>query len=179
MRLFSCQYGSPLGPITAIASLNGLCFLIFQEDQDTGFLEGPLSKISQYYQCDNLKVTMDASQPILQQTLGWLESYFERPGAKLPPVPAFDLEGAGSAFAIQVWRALLSVPYAKLESYGWVASQIQNPKAVRAVGRAIGDNPIALIIPCHRIIGANGSLTGFRSGLWRKTWLLKHEGHNI
>jgi methylated-DNA-[protein]-cysteine S-methyltransferase len=83
---------------------------------------------------------------------------------------------AGSAFQRSVWRALLDVPVGGTASYADIATAIGNPKAVRAVGLANGANPIALIVPCHRVIGSNGSLTGYGGGLERKLWLLRHEG---
>jgi methylated-DNA-[protein]-cysteine S-methyltransferase len=82
----------------------------------------------------------------------------------------------GTSFQQQVWRQLCTVPYGKTVSYQEIANAIGNPKAVRAVGAANGQNPISIIAPCHRIIGSNGRLIGYGGGLWRKEWLLKHEG---
>lgn len=86
------------------------------------------------------------------------------------------LQLAGTDFQRMVWRHLLTVPYGCTASYGGVARAIRRPKAVRAVGAANGRNPIAIIVPCHRILGTDGSLTGYGGGLWRKEWLLRHEG---
>lgn len=86
-----------------------------------------------------------------------------------------DLIAIGTDFQRDVWRALARIPYAETISYGELARQIGNPKAVRAVGLANGRNPIPIIVPCHRVIGANGSLTGFGGGIERKRWLLDHE----
>jgi len=173
MRLFQGQYSSPLGELIAITSLNGLCLLTFQEEQD--FIQPFLSKLSQYYQ--NTSLSQNPSHSILKQTTDWLQSYFLDLDneAKIHPTPIPPLDLQGSDFSKQIWYRMLSIPKTELRSYGWLAEQIQNPKAVRAVGRSVGANPIALIVPCHRIIGANGSLTGYRGGLWRKEWLLKHE----
>ena len=92
----------------------------------------------------------------------------------------FDLPLAlyGTPFQRQAWQQLLSVGYGETASYGAIAAAIDNPKAVRAVGAANGRNPIAIIVPCHRIIGSGGraKLTGYGGGLWRKEWLLRHEG---
>jgi methylated-DNA-[protein]-cysteine S-methyltransferase len=82
----------------------------------------------------------------------------------------------GTAFQRQVWRELTEIPYGETWSYGQLAKRIGNPNASRAVGLANGRNPIAVIVPCHRVIGADGSLTGFGGGLPRKQWLLWHEG---
>jgi methylated-DNA-[protein]-cysteine S-methyltransferase len=90
---------------------------------------------------------------------------------------AFDvaLSSEGSAFQHRVWRGLLEIPFGATESYGQLARRIGNEKASRAVGLANGRNPIGIIVPCHRVVGANGSLTGYGGGLTRKQWLLEHE----
>lgn len=89
----------------------------------------------------------------------------------------FDLklEGEGTEFQQTVWKALCEIPYGETLSYGELARRIGQPTAARAVGLANGQNPIAVIVPCHRVIGANGSLTGYGGGLPRKQWLLAHE----
>lgn len=85
-------------------------------------------------------------------------------------------EGAGTAFQRQVWKTLCSVPAGETLSYAGLAARIGRPTAVRAVGLANGSNPVALVVPCHRVIGSDGSLTGYGGGLHRKRWLLEHEG---
>lgn len=89
----------------------------------------------------------------------------------------FDLPlaGAGTGFQKSVWAALREIPYGQTETYGQLARRIGNQKASRAVGLANGRNPIGIIVPCHRVIGANGSLTGYAGGIERKQWLLAHE----
>lgn len=93
----------------------------------------------------------------------------------------FDLamEPEGTQFQKQVWKALSSIDYGKTCSYSDIANIIKNPKAVRAVGAANGKNPMTIVVPCHRIIGANGSLTGYASGVERKAWLLNHEAPGL
>ncbi|MGD0875095.1 MAG: methylated-DNA--[protein]-cysteine S-methyltransferase [Acidimicrobiales bacterium] len=122
-----------------------------------------------------------ASRPTnaaLEQGLEQLEAYFagELTQFDLPLTPE------GTDFQLKVWRALKDIGFAKTESYGSVAARIGNPKASRAVGMANNKNPLAIVIPCHRVIGANGSLVGYGGGLWMKQWLLNHEaavaGHN-
>ena len=88
----------------------------------------------------------------------------------------WQLDPAGTPFQRQVWDALRQIPHGETCSYGDIANRLANPKAVRAVGAANGRNPIAIIVPCHRVIGANGTLTGYAGGLDRKSWLLNHEG---
>lgn len=85
-------------------------------------------------------------------------------------------EGAGTAFQKQVWQTLCMIPAGETWSYGQLAHRIGRPTALRAVGLANGSNPVALVVPCHRVIGSNGSLTGYGGGLDRKRWLLEHEG---
>lgn len=85
------------------------------------------------------------------------------------------LDQEGTLFQKEVWSNLSTIPFGKSTSYGEIAKQIQNPKAVRAVGAANGKNPISIIVPCHRVIGNNGKLTGYAGGLKRKAWLLNHE----
>ena len=93
----------------------------------------------------------------------------------------FDLplQLQGTAFQRQTWQQLLTVPYGQTASYKEIAAAIDRPRAVRAVGAANGKNPISIVVPCHRIIGSSGALVGYGSGLWRKEWLLKHEGSRL
>ncbi len=92
---------------------------------------------------------------------------------------AFDLplRMAGTEFQQRVWCELTKIPFGQTRSYGQLAKRLNNPNGSRAVGLANGRNPIAIIVPCHRVIGADGSLTGFGGGIERKEWLLSHEGH--
>ncbi len=85
------------------------------------------------------------------------------------------LRPGGTPFQQTVWSALERIPFGQTASYGEIAGRIAAPKAVRAVGAANGKNPIAIIVPCHRVIGGNGKLTGYAGGLQRKQWLLEHE----
>ena len=89
------------------------------------------------------------------------------------------LDAPGTAFQQSVWQALREIPYGAIRSYGDIASAVGSPKAVRAVGTANGMNRIAIMIPCHRVIGADGTLTGYGGGLWRKDWLLRHEREHL
>lgn len=108
---------------------------------------------------------------ILLECRKQLEEYFEgnRQDFDLPLAPE------GTDFQQAVWNVLLGVPFGRTSSYLDVASLLQNEKAVRAVGAANGRNPIAIVVPCHRIIGSNGKLTGYAGKVWRKKWLLEHE----
>lgn len=101
-----------------------------------------------------------------------LRAYFEGHSTSF----ALPLAARGTAFQQAVWRALLDIAPGATASYGEVAAAAGRPGAARAVGQAVGSNPISIVVPCHRVIGADGSLTGFGGGLHRKVWLLEHEG---
>jgi methylated-DNA-[protein]-cysteine S-methyltransferase len=113
--------------------------------------------------------------PLLQQCIEQLHEYFA--GTRR----AFDLplEPAGTPFQKLAWDALLTIPYGETRSYGEQAAKIGRPHASRAVGAANGKNPISIIIPCHRVIGASGKLTGYGGGLPMKQWLLEHERASV
>lgn len=111
------------------------------------------------------------SNELVDQAMEEIEEYFNG-GRQEFDVP-LDLQG--TVFQKAVWRELLQIPYGSTASYGDIATAIGKPKAARAVGGASHLNPIALIVPCHRVIGSDGSMTGYGSGIWRKEWLLKHE----
>lgn len=115
------------------------------------------------------------SAPIIDEAIEQVAEYF------MEGRTTFDLplDLRGTDFQKQVWNQLLAVPYGRTVSYQFIADAIGNPKAVRAVGAANGQNPISVIVPCHRIIGSNGQLTGYGGGLWRKEWLLRHEGASL
>lgn len=102
-----------------------------------------------------------------------LQRYF---AGKLQAIDEIPVQTGGTPFQSNVWRALRTIPAGTTLSYGRMAQQLKCPLAVRAVGFANGSNPISLVVPCHRLIGANGSLTGYGGGLERKRWLLEHEG---
>jgi methylated-DNA-[protein]-cysteine S-methyltransferase len=153
-----------------------------------GYLESPIGRLM--LTSDGTALTglfMEASrnvpQPIdrwalnlaiapLAETVRQLKEYFE--GARRE----FDLplHFEGTPFQRRVWNELTQIPYGETWSYGQLASRIGNPGASRAVGLANGRNPICILVPCHRVIGADGSLTGYGGGLERKRWLLAHEG---
>ncbi len=108
---------------------------------------------------------------VLLNARGQLEEYFEgqRRTFSLP------VGARGTAFQQRVWKALLDIPFGETESYGALAARIGSPGAARAVGAANGDNPLAVVVPCHRVIGAGGALVGYGGGEARKRWLLEHE----
>ena len=109
-----------------------------------------------------------APQPVRQAVEAWF-------GGDLTAFDAVEVKTGGTDFQRSVWRALRDIPAGETRSYGQLATAIGAPKAVRAVGLANGANPVGVIVPCHRVIGANGTLTGYAGGLERKRWLLAHE----
>lgn len=112
---------------------------------------------------------------MLAQVRAWLSEYFSgRRPSGCPP-----LQAQGTPFRRQVWELMLEIPYGQTVTYGELAVRLSRrlgrPVAARAIGGAVGHNPIALLMPCHRVIGSNGSLIGYAGGLWRKRWLLDLE----
>ena len=101
-----------------------------------------------------------------------LRAYF---AGNLDALDAVDVDTGGTAFQSRVWRGLRDIPVGRTVSYGELATALGMPRAVRAVGLANGANPVAIVVPCHRVIGADGSLTGYGGGIERKRWLLAHE----
>ena len=141
---------SPIGPLRLVATEQALAAIEFDALPERG----------------------GAPHPILDQAERELLEYFH--GARR--TFAVKLAPVGTAFQHRVWEALLRVPYGTVESYAAVARAIGSPAAVRAVGAANGRNPIPIIVPCHRIVGSNGDLTGYGGGMAKKQWLLGHEG---
>lgn len=111
--------------------------------------------------------------PVFHQVRQWLDDYFR---GLAPSSAHLPLSPRGTSFQQAVWAQLLAVPPGESRTYSQIARALEKPGASQAVGQAVGRNPIGIIIPCHRILGADGSLTGFAWGLEKKKWLLRHEG---
>lgn len=128
------------------------------------------SAITSIYFADDRRIK-EQSNEISRLAVIQLTEYFagKRMRFELP------LMASGTGFQQRVWQQLVTVPYGQTCSYGDIANKLSNPKAVRAVGAANGKNPISIVVPCHRVIGANGTLTGYAGGMDRKAWLLKFE----
>lgn len=138
----------------------------------SGFLSSDSDRVAGFSSLPTLSWEAGDAIPVLQETQKQLEAFFN---GKLE---AFDLplRPTGTLFQRTVWDELTRIPYGKTISYGELAKRIGNPVASRAVGLANGKNPIAIVIPCHRVIGSDGKLTGYGGGMDRKKWLLEHEG---
>jgi len=149
---------APFGVVTVIGSNFGIRFVMFSNDAHPKPLERLHISDSEIHDSVNDAVTQ-------------LDEYFN--GARRDFELPLDLQG--TEFQVAAWNALADIPYGRTASYGQQAASIGRPKAVRAIGGANGRNPVAIVLPCHRIVGADGSLTGFGGGIAVKKWLLDHE----
>ena len=147
------DYKSPIGIVEIVGTEEVVSSIMFIEGDE----------VSNTVNSETPQVLVDCS---IQ-----LDEYFK--GER--HVFSFPYNFEGTEFQKKVWNALTTIPYAETGSYKDIATAINNEKAVRAVGTANGKNRLSIIIPCHRIIGSNGRLTGYAGGLWRKEWLLQHE----
>ncbi|WMT90939.1 methylated-DNA--[protein]-cysteine S-methyltransferase [Pelagibacterium sp. H642] len=157
MSLFSKPITSPVGVLTLVANAGELVAILWEKDDSRRVPLGPLRSVNDH--------------PILNLARQQLDQYFtgQRTRFELP------LASSGTRFQQAVWRALLDIPYGKTQSYSELAAALGKPFAARAVGAANGRNPLSIIVPCHRLVGADGSLTGFAGGLEAKRYLLDLE----
>lgn len=161
MTFYYKMMHSPVGELKLVASEEGLAAILWENDDPKRVRFRP-----------QLEDTQNAT---LLEAERQLREYFagHRQQFSLP------LDFIGTTFQKQVWAALVTIPFGETRSYGEIAQQIGNPTAVRAVGAANGKNPLSIIAPCHRVIGANGKLTGFAGGLVTKAFLLRLEGGQL
>ncbi len=155
---------TPLGPMLAVAGDGGLCLLEFLDRRAIEAQCGTLQKLFK-------AAIAPGEHAYLEQTRRELDEYFagERTEFDVP------LDLRGTPFQLKVWKRLLKIPHGQTSSYARLATHVGNPQARRAVGRANGMNRLAIIVPCHRVVRADGQLCGYGGGLWRKKWLLEHE----
>ena len=148
------EYRSPIGPLLLVSDGTALTGLWMQrQNMDT----------ENWIQQDDL--------PIFTDVRNWLDAYF----AGHPRQIGFPLSPAGTEFQHRVWEILLTIPYGETTTYGAIAGQLGEKMSAQAVGQAVGKNPIGIIIPCHRVVGVKGQLTGYAGGIENKKWLLRHE----
>ncbi len=159
------RIATPLGPMIAGATDSGVCLLEFA---DRRMLETQLARVRSRLQC----ATVPGDHEHLRLLRQEIDEYFAR-DLRVFSVP---LVLAGTPFQNSVWQALARIPYGSVTSYQDIAQEIGKPQARRAVGRANGDNRLAILLPCHRVVGRTGALTGYGGGLWRKQRLLELEG---
>jgi methylated-DNA-[protein]-cysteine S-methyltransferase len=157
-QFFTGSFTAPFGVLNVVASDLGVRYVMFENDAHPK----PL---------DALNLQHDDSHAVMHAVLSQLNEYFsgKRREFDLP----LDLHGTD--FQVAAWKSLAGIPFGRTWSYGEQAASIGRPTAVRAIGGANGRNPIAVVLPCHRVIGANGTLTGFGGGIEVKKWLLNHE----
>ncbi len=159
-------FETPVGRLTALASAEGLCALEFDKVDRRTRLEGRRARWFPPHEID------EGNQPALEAIARWLAAFFDGTSADASAVP---LQFFGTPFEQSVWRRLLRIPAGETVSYGAIARALACPNGSRAVGLAVGSNPLAIVVPCHRVVGSTGSLTGYGGGLDRKRWLLAHE----
>jgi methylated-DNA-[protein]-cysteine S-methyltransferase len=155
--IVQARFQSPLGPMIVAATARGLAGVWFE---------------GQRHLPDCSAWPVEPENPLLQQAMRQLDEYFA--GARSTFDLPLDLQG-GTAFQQSVWQALRAIPSGGTTSYGNLSQRIGQPAAVRAVGAAVGRNPLSIVVPCHRVLGSDGSLTGYAGGLERKDALLRLE----
>jgi AraC family transcriptional regulator of adaptative response/methylated-DNA-[protein]-cysteine methyltransferase len=162
-KLVRTSIGTPLGSMVAVADDAALYLLEFE---NRVALTGELRRLERDFGLIGL-----GSNTVLKRLLAQLEDYFAGESAAFQ-IPTFQ---HGTEFQEAVWQVLKRIPPGQTRSYGSIAEGLGEPEKSREVGRANGANKISIIVPCHRVIGADGSLVGYGGGLWRKKWLLDHE----
>jgi methylated-DNA-[protein]-cysteine S-methyltransferase len=159
------RFDTPTGRMLLVTDERGSVHVLDWEDRD----QRTQRLLARYYRHVALALRPAGKDSEAKRAL---LAYF---GGKLEAIEPLRVAASGTAFQNQVWGALRQIPCGRTSSYGALARAIGRPTAVRAVGLANGSNPIAIIVPCHRVIGADASLTGYAGGLERKRWLLEHE----
>ncbi len=159
---YSC-FDSPFGPVFVAKTIKGVCFINLSKISEAGFQ----SLLRRQFQKEAIR---DDRQ--LKSVINELLDYFN--GNKVNFKSILDLS-IGTIFQRKAWGQISKIPYGELRTYKWIAREIGNLKAIRAVGNAVGENPVPPIIPCHRVIRSDGNLGGFSSGISLKKWLLKLE----
>ena len=157
---------SEVGPLSMLLSDSGLCGLEFDQPDRLSSLR---DRISKWFPSSQV---VESGHVLSQTVQTWLERYFAGRFHELEPL---NLDLRGTEFERQVWNLLLDIPVGSTATYGELARKLGRPNGARAIGLAVGRNPVAIIVPCHRVVGSNGSLTGYGGGLDRKRWLLEHE----
>lgn len=158
--MYSTNYTSPLGEMLIVSDGDAICGAFFYGQKHFPSFENLVQK-------DDLAIFSDVRK--------WFDEYFRG----LNPRIDFELRPQGSEFRLKVWKILSEIPYGQTLTYGEVASRISPTMSAQAVGGAVGHNPLAILIPCHRVLGANGKMTGYAGGLDRKVKLLEIENSSV
>lgn len=153
MGTYKLDYNSPIGVMELVGTEQVIQSILFVERAD-------------------ISTTPKLELPeVMVRCQSELDEYFRGERTTF----TFPIEQTGTPFQCEVWNSLTTIPYGETASYRDLAEQVSRPKAVRAVGSTNGRNRLSIVVPCHRVIGSNGALTGYAGGLWRKEWLLRHE----
>jgi len=158
------RFLTPLGPMLAAGGDAGLCLVEFA---DRKMLPKQFQRISKLF----AQPILPGTHPVLQETAEQIDQYFQGTRTQFDLPLRLD----GTPFQTAVWKQLRQIPYGQTNSYRELAQQVGKPSASRAVGRTNGDNRLAVVVPCHRVVRSDGHLCGYAGGLWRKKWLLEHE----
>lgn len=161
-------YSSPLGKIELGSDGERLVGLWLEGQK---YFEGSVKE----------ELKREEELPVFQKTRDWLDRYFR---GERPEISELPLAPKGGEFRREVWRLLCEIPYGETTTYGELAKRMaaktgKKTMSAQAIGGAVGHNPISIIIPCHRVVGTNGSLTGYAGGIDKKSWLLEHEGADM
>ncbi len=167
IKLYSQKLKTPVGALRVAGSSLGLCRISFPVK--------PSGHWSHWFERHFSQLPEEYSVPLLCQTLEQLREYFEGDRRRF----RLRLDLRGTPFQLRVWEQLLKIPYGCTVSYGEIARRIDQPRASQAVGAAVGSNPVPVVVPCHRVVGHDGSLVGFGGGLPAKEKLLELEGARI
>lgn len=158
MKLYTMTESSPVGPLVLVAHDDALVAVLWPEEREGRVRFDHEPEVA-------------SGHAVLDQAADQLTEYF----AGTRRMFDLPLDPRGTEFQRQVWLSLADIPYGETSTYGKQAANIGRPNAVRAVGGANGRNPLSIVLPCHRVVGADGSLTGFAGGMQTKRWLLDHE----
>jgi methylated-DNA-[protein]-cysteine S-methyltransferase len=163
------HFSSPIGIILVEGTEKGISKLVFLDEMTSQ------EKYSEEINIENEIVSNSANDEMTSQWQNQLDGYFRR------TLKSFDIELdlQGTEFQRRVWAELIKIPFGKTVTYKELTKKLGNIKAIRAVAAANGANPVSIIVPCHRVIGSDGSLTGYAGGLWRKQWLLDFERDDV
>jgi len=166
LSLATATIATPLGDMIALATDDALCVLEFAGPRRADRLHARLRRWFPPHEIH------ERSAPPIVGVRTWLDDYFSGRSADISKL---RLAMFGTPFEQRVWKALTAIPAGETTTYGAIARSLDAPGASRAVGLANGSNPIAIVVPCHRVIGSSGALTGYGGGLDKKRWLLEHE----
>jgi methylated-DNA-[protein]-cysteine S-methyltransferase len=166
-EIFVKPIRTPIGNMLAMATCKGLCALEFDQESRRKLWE---QRSKNWFSVMNIR---DESNVHIEHVERWLDSYFAK---RWNDLPAVTLDQRGSEFELRVWAAMRKIPPGKTKTYGELAKELDTKSGARAVGNASRRNPMSLIVPCHRIVGAGANLTGYGGGLSAKAQLLQHEG---